>query len=190
MNAGKKVHHGGDWTTAASSRLSLFTEEAANIPADVVVSCSFVFWNRSRRVLGRIMFSNRLLQHHSESEVFPVMSSGKKRPSKSKRPYASPHLTKVTPAVAREMLEKRAVGGDVGAEEMLVGINRDDGLLNNRQAEIQKELEKLYQQLEEFSDPTPADAPAEYEVEELEAWEKLREQIRILEKELADSRRP
>ena len=114
------------------------------------------------------------------------MSFGKKRPSKSKRPYASPHVIKVTPAVAKKILETRAVGGDVGAEEMLIRINRDDGLLNNRQAEIQKKLEKLYQQLEEFSDPTPADAPAEYEVEELEAWEKLSEQIRILEKELAD----
>ena len=54
-----------------------------------------------------------------------------------------------------------------------------------RQEEIQKELEKLYEQLEEFPHPTPAEQPHEYEVEELEAWEKLREQIRALESELA-----
>ena len=54
-----------------------------------------------------------------------------------------------------------------------------------REVEIEKELESLYQQLEEFSDPTPAEQPNEYEVEELEAWENLRERIRTLENELA-----
>jgi sugar-specific transcriptional regulator TrmB len=56
--------------------------------------------------------------------------------------------------------------------------------MNTREAEIQEQLEKLYQQLEEFSDPTPAEQPHEYEVEELEAWENLRERIRTLEEEL------
>jgi hypothetical protein len=46
-------------------------------------------------------------------------------------------------------------------------------------------LETLYAQLEAFDEPTPADAPFEYEVEEFESWEKLREQIRVLEHELA-----
>ena len=57
--------------------------------------------------------------------------------------------------------------------------------MNARENEIQEELKKLYLQLDEFSDPTPADQPYEYESEEIEAWEKIREQIRNLENELA-----
>ena len=55
-----------------------------------------------------------------------------------------------------------------------------------REIEIQEQLERLYAQLEEFDEPTPADAPFEYEVEELELWEKLRAQICALENELAE----
>ncbi len=44
--------------------------------------------------------------------------------------------------------------------------------MNSREAEIQKHLAMLYDQQKAFSSPTPADDPAEYEVEELEAWEK------------------
>jgi hypothetical protein len=44
---------------------------------------------------------------------------------------------------------------------------------------------KPYELLEAFSEQTPADEPAEYEVEEIEAWDKLRKQIRALENELA-----
>jgi primosomal protein N'' len=44
----------------------------------------------------------------------------------------------------------------------------------------------LYGQLEAFDEPVPSDAPFEYEVEELEAWEKLRAQIRALEHALAE----
>jgi len=57
--------------------------------------------------------------------------------------------------------------------------------LTIREIEIQEQLETLYAQLEAFDEPTPADAPFEYEVEELESWERLREQIRLLEHELA-----
>ena len=67
----------------------------------------------------------------------------------------------------------------------LVADSREDAMATVREVEIEKELEKLYQQLEEFSDPTPAEQPNEYEVEELEAWENLRERIRTLENELA-----
>ena len=55
-----------------------------------------------------------------------------------------------------------------------------------REIEIQKQLETLYAQLEAFEEPFPSDAPFEYEVEELEAWEKLKQQIRALEHELAE----
>jgi hypothetical protein len=54
------------------------------------------------------------------------------------------------------------------------------------QIEIQAQLETLYAQLEAFEEPFPADAPFAYEVEELESWEKLREQIRALEHELSE----
>ena len=67
----------------------------------------------------------------------------------------------------------------------LVADSREDAMATVREVEIEKKLEKLYQQLEEFSDPTPAEQPNEYEVEELEAWENLRERIRTLENELA-----
>src|SRR5437868_9534060 len=67
----------------------------------------------------------------------------------------------------------------------LVADSREDAMATVREVEIEKELEKLYQQLEEFSDPTPAEQPNEYEVEEVEAWENLRERIRTLENELA-----
>lgn len=55
-----------------------------------------------------------------------------------------------------------------------------------REIEIQEQLAPLYEQLEAFDEPTPADAPFEYEFEEFELWEKLREQIRVLEHELAE----
>jgi hypothetical protein len=60
-----------------------------------------------------------------------------------------------------------------------------EGNLTIREIEIQEQLETLYAQLEAFDEPTPAEAPFEYEVEEFESWEKLREQIRVLEHELA-----
>jgi hypothetical protein len=41
--------------------------------------------------------------------------------------------------------------------------------MNSREAEIQKRLATLRQQLEAFSHPTLADTPVDYEVEELEA---------------------
>lgn len=56
--------------------------------------------------------------------------------------------------------------------------------MNPREAEIQNELKKLYAELDKFSDPTPADMPYEYEVEEIAAWEKLKRRIRSLENEL------
>ena len=55
-----------------------------------------------------------------------------------------------------------------------------------REIEIQEQLEALYQRLEAFDEPFPSDAPFEYEVEEVEAWEGLREQIRALENELTE----
>lgn len=55
-----------------------------------------------------------------------------------------------------------------------------------REIEIQEQLAPLYEQLEAFDEPTPSDAPFEYEFEEFELWEKRREQIRILEHELAE----
>jgi hypothetical protein len=62
-----------------------------------------------------------------------------------------------------------------------------EGNLTIREIEIQEQLETLYAQLEAFDEPTPAEAPFEYEVEEFESWEKLREQIRVLEHELAQT---
>jgi hypothetical protein len=56
--------------------------------------------------------------------------------------------------------------------------------LTIRESDIQEQLETLYTQLEAFDEPTPADAPFEYEVEECDSREKLREQIRVLEHEL------
>jgi hypothetical protein len=55
-----------------------------------------------------------------------------------------------------------------------------------RGGEIQQELDKLYAELGKFSDPTPADNPHEYELEEVEAFERIRRQIRALEKELRE----
>jgi hypothetical protein len=55
-----------------------------------------------------------------------------------------------------------------------------------RETEIQAQLETLYAQLEAFEEPFPDDAPFDYEVEELDAWEKLREQIGALEHELSE----
>ncbi len=57
--------------------------------------------------------------------------------------------------------------------------------MNRRAREIREHLAILYQEKAAFSSPTPADDPAEYEVEELEAWEKLKQQIHVLENELA-----
>jgi hypothetical protein len=62
-----------------------------------------------------------------------------------------------------------------------------EGNLTIREIEIQEQLERLYAQLEAFDEPTPAEAPFEYEVEEFESWEKLRKQIRVLEHELAQN---
>ena len=56
--------------------------------------------------------------------------------------------------------------------------------MNSREDEIQTELKTLYGQLDEFSDPTPADEPHEYEPEEIEAFESIKERIRMLEDEL------
>jgi hypothetical protein len=61
--------------------------------------------------------------------------------------------------------------------------------MNTREAEIQKRLATLHQQLDVFSYPTPGDNPADYEVEELEAWARSTEQIHALEKELSEIRR-
>ena len=56
--------------------------------------------------------------------------------------------------------------------------------MNSREDEIQTELKRLYGKLDEFSDPTPADEPHEYKPEEIEAFENIRERIRVLEDEL------
>ena len=40
------------------------------------------------------------------------------------------------------------------------------------------------QELNKFPDPTPADSPHDYEPEEIEAFEKVKAQIRTLEDEL------
>ena len=61
--------------------------------------------------------------------------------------------------------------------------------MNSREAEIQQRLVTLHEPLEEFLYPTPADNPAEYEVEELEAWTRSKEQIPALEKELPEIHR-
>jgi hypothetical protein len=58
--------------------------------------------------------------------------------------------------------------------------------MSTRETEIQAQLETLYAQLEAFEEPFPDDAPFEYEIEEVEAWEKLRKQIRALEHELSE----
>ena len=39
-----------------------------------------------------------------------------------------------------------------------------------REIEIQEQLAPLYEQLEAFDEPTPSDAPFEYEFEEFELW--------------------
>ncbi len=57
--------------------------------------------------------------------------------------------------------------------------------MNRRALKIRENLALLYQEKAAFSFPTPADDPAEYQVEELEAWEKLNQNIRLLETELA-----
>ena len=102
-----------------------------------------------------------------------------------KRPYTKPEFRKIKPADAKRLLEEKAIPNDAGTEAMQKQLGLREGITNARTAEIRRELEKLYAQLEEFSDPTPADAPAEYEVEEIEAWEERRERIRALETELA-----
>jgi hypothetical protein len=61
-----------------------------------------------------------------------------------------------------------------------------EGNVSIREIEIQEQLAPLYEQLEAFDEPTPADAPFDYEFEEFELWAKLREQIRALEHELAE----
>ncbi len=114
------------------------------------------------------------------------MISGKKSSSSSKRLYERPQVTKITSSEAKAALKANAIPGDAAAEVMLGQLNGREDVMNTHEVEIQKELEKLYEQLNEFSEPTPADQPNEYEVEELEAWEKLRERIRTLENELAE----
>jgi hypothetical protein len=61
--------------------------------------------------------------------------------------------------------------------------------MNSREAEIHKRLRSLHEQLETFSYPIPADVAAGYEIERLESWARSREQIRTLEKELAEIHR-
>jgi hypothetical protein len=56
--------------------------------------------------------------------------------------------------------------------------------MDTREEEIQNELKKLYAELDKFPDPTPADEPHEYEPEEIEAFETIKERIRMLEDEL------
>jgi hypothetical protein len=55
-----------------------------------------------------------------------------------------------------------------------------------REVEIQEQLETLYALLKVFDEPLPADVPFAYAVEEFKLWERLREQIRALERELAE----
>jgi hypothetical protein len=55
-----------------------------------------------------------------------------------------------------------------------------------REIEIHEQLETLYALLKVFDEPLPADVPFKYQVEEFKFWEKLREQIRVLEHELAE----
>ena len=90
----------------------------------------------------------------------------------SKQPYQRPQVTNLTSTEAKTAIETKAIPGDAGAQVILEKLNgREDATATAREVEIEKELESLYQQLEEFSDPTPAEQPNEYEVEELEAWE-------------------
>lgn len=56
--------------------------------------------------------------------------------------------------------------------------------MNARASEIREELKKLYAELDKFDEPTPADDPHAYEPEELEAFAKINDQIRVLEIEL------
>jgi hypothetical protein len=115
-----------------------------------------------------------------------LVGSEKESPfAKSKRRYTKPEVRKIKPADAKRLREEKAIHNDAGAEAMLKELGLREGIANTRIAELRRELEKLYAQLEEFAEPTPADAPAEYEIEEIEAWEKLRERIRTLENELA-----
>jgi hypothetical protein len=115
-----------------------------------------------------------------------VGSEKKSAFAKSKRPYTKPEVKKIKPADAKKLLEEKPIPDDAGTREVLKQVGLIEGITNARTAEIQRELEKLYAQLEEFSDPTPADQPHEYELEELVAFEKLREQIRTLENELEE----
>ena len=73
-----------------------------------------------------------------------------------KKPYPPPRITEINPAEAKRLIE----------------------------ADIRKELKELYGELAEFPGPTPSDAPHEYELEEIEAFERLKEKIRSLENEL------
>ena len=57
--------------------------------------------------------------------------------------------------------------------------------MDNRQLTIQKQLAALYEQQKAFDHPTPAEEPAEYEPEEIESWQNLKDQIEALESELA-----
>lgn len=101
-----------------------------------------------------------------------------------KKPYTRPQLTELRPAEAKNALGANAIPGDTGADEMLKKLDMHERLTHG--GEIQNELKKLYAELGEFSHPTPADNPHEYEPEEIEAFERLREQTRRLENELAE----
>jgi hypothetical protein len=75
--------------------------------------------------------------------------------------------------------------GPLLVEERLKGGSRiERNRMDEREQEIVKELKNLYAELDKFPDPTPSDEPHEYEPEEIEAFESIKERIRILEDEL------
>ena len=82
------------------------------------------------------------------------MISGKKSCGSSKQPYQRPQVTNITSTEAKTALEAKVIPGDAGAEGMLRQLNgREGAMATPCEVEIEKELENLYQQLEEFSDP-------------------------------------
>ena len=115
--------------------------------------------------------------------------------SESRRQFGVEHRTLPSdfdtgpcPAIVTAVIG-RFPGGNLFLRWLLGDNSPDmtyDSNLTIREIEIQEQLETLYEQLEAFDEPTPADAPFEYEVEECELWQKLKEQIRILERELAE----
>lgn len=89
------------------------------------------------------------------------MSAGSGSSQGPKKPCPEPRIREITLSEAKRLIE----------------------------ADIQNKLKKLYGKLGKFSDPTPADMPHEYEMEEIAAWEELNSQIRSLEKELEEIRK-